>query len=326
MNKNKIKLGIIGTGRIANRVVTIMKKNTNLDVVSVYNPYTESAVDFANKLDIKKIALSIDELIDASDAVYIASPNETHYKYSKKLLENGIHVLCEKPMVFKKGDAVELFDIAKNNKVTLMEGLKTAYLPGFNALISMVEEGEIGEVVDVNCSFTRLTEKNKRERTDKNYGGSFTEFGSYGLLVIDKIYGDKIEDIKFSCRMDEDESFNMIDLYTKAEFKTYESKAFATIRTGLAYKTQGDLVITGSLGYFYVPAPWWLTTRIERHYEDPNKVDVYEYPFEKDVFMYEIQEFISRIRGDKERYFLDRDSIFISSCMEKFFNIVGRFK
>lgn len=68
------------------------------------------------------------------DAVYVASPHETHYDYVKTALEHGKHVLCEKPMVFQKSQAED------KNRI-LMETVKTAYAPGFNQMISMAKSG-----------------------------------------------------------------------------------------------------------------------------------------------------------------------------------------
>lgn len=326
MKDKKINIGIIGTGRIAKRITPFIKKKASVEVVCVYNPNIVSAKRFAEKFDIQYIAESLDEITDKIDAVYIASPNETHFEYTKFFLKNSIHVLCEKPMAFRKDDALELFCISDQNEVVLMEAVKTAFLPGFRALVDFAVNGEIGEIVDMDAAFTRITDKSKREFTDKKYGGSFTEFGTYGLLAVDKIYSKKVTGVRFFSRMDCDINSNNIDTYTRAEFDICNEAAFATIKTGIGFKTQGDLTIAGSSGYLYVPAPWWLTKKIQRHYEEPSKVELYEYPLEEEGFFYEIEEFISRINGNKEMYFTSEDSIFTASYMEKFLKASGRLK
>lgn len=125
------------------------------------------------------------------DAVYIASPHDTHYAYTKTALEKGKHVLCEKPFVLQKSQAEELFEIAEENHCVLMEAIKTAYCPGFNQVITVAKSGVIGQIRDVEASFSRLTPPEMRERSDVRYGGSFTEFGSYTLLPVVKLMGKK---------------------------------------------------------------------------------------------------------------------------------------
>ena len=85
---------------------------------------------------------------------------------------------------FKKAEAEELFSIAKEKKLILLEAIKTAYCPGFNQLLGLARSGVIGNIRDVEASFTRLTRDGWREKTDSEYGGGFTEYGSHTLLPI----------------------------------------------------------------------------------------------------------------------------------------------
>ena len=76
----------------------------------------------------------IEAFYEASDVIYIASPHETHFGYIQSALAHGKHVLCEKPMVLEKHQADELFGYAKQHNLILLEGIKTAYCPGFHKL------------------------------------------------------------------------------------------------------------------------------------------------------------------------------------------------
>ena len=98
------KVGIIGTGRIANRFVPESKQVSGIDVQKVYNPNRTSAEKFAQKWEIDFYD-DIEEFYRGIDSVYIASPHQTHYEYVKSALEHGKHVLCEKPMVLQKEQA-----------------------------------------------------------------------------------------------------------------------------------------------------------------------------------------------------------------------------
>ena len=177
-----------------------------------------------------------------------------YYDYVKKALTSGLHVLCEKPLCLQKSQAKELCALAKEKGLVLMEAIKTAYSPGFIRLISMVKSGVIGEVVDVETCFTRITPSAMRELQDEQFGGSLTEFGSYTLLPIVKILGTKYDDISFESFFAE----NGLDIYTKVHFKYRH--ALATSKTGLKVKSDGQLLISGTNGYIKVTPPWWKTT------------------------------------------------------------------
>ena len=91
------RIGIIGTGRIANRFVTEATLVSGVNTQSVYNPHINSAQIFANKWGIDAYD-NLEEFYNSLDIAYIASPHETHYTYIKQALKHGKHVLCEKPM------------------------------------------------------------------------------------------------------------------------------------------------------------------------------------------------------------------------------------
>ena len=135
------RIGIIGTGRIANRFVPEAKFVSGTIVHSVYNPHIASAERFAKKFELDVCTDNLETFFESVDAVYVASPHETHYEYAKAGLQHGKHVLCEKPMAFVKAQAKELFDLAAEKGLVLMEGIKTAYCPGFNQLLGVVKSG-----------------------------------------------------------------------------------------------------------------------------------------------------------------------------------------
>lgn len=311
---NIIRLGIIGTGRIAARMVPEVKYVSGINIDAVYNPHIESAESFAKHFEMNKYMDNLEEFYEEIDAVYIASPHETHYEYIKSAIAHHKHVLCEKPMVLKGNQAEELFHMAEENNVILMEAIKTAYCPGFNQLLSIVRSGAIGNVRDVEACFTKLENPLSRELTDTAYGGSFTELGSYTLLPVLKILGENYQDLEFKCQT----ASNGLDVYTKAYF-TYEN-AFATSKNGLGVKSEGQLIISGTRGYILVDAPWWKTTSFEVCHEDRSQNEKYFSKFLKDGLRYEIGDFVSRINGFGEKLFklTKGESIALAKIMERF--------
>ena len=318
-NKHILKIGIIGTGRIANRFMPEVKLVSGISAQGVYNPHWESAKRFAERWEIDAYK-SIEEFYEAVDAVYIASPHETHYDYIKSALEHGKHVLCEKPMVLDKVQAEELFRYARANNLILFEGIKTAYCPGFNRLLGVAGSGLIGNIRNVEACFTKLEDPESRELTDRIYGGSLTELGSYVMLPILKLYGEDYEDIRFDSVRDK----NGLDIFTK--ISVCYPNGIGTATCGLGVKSDGRLLIAGTKGYIIAEAPWWKTSYFEVHYEDPLEVEKYSERFLGDGLRYEISDFLSMINGRKSSEFkLTRsESVALADIMEQFLKAENR--
>lgn len=295
-NKRIQRIGIIGTGRVAERFVPEAKLVSGVSTQGVYNPHTESAVRFAKKWDINAYK-ELDEFYEAVDAVYVASPHETHYGYIKSALEHGKHVLCEKPIVLGLNQAAELFTYAKEHDLVLIEGIKTAYCPGFANLLGVACSGIIGSIRNVEACFTKLEDPMSRELTDLKCGGSFTELGSHVLLPIIKLFGKDYEQLIFHTIKDE----KGIDLFTKA-FLKYPN-GIATATCGLGVKADGRLLIAGTKGYVVAEAPWWKTQYFEVHFEDPGKVEKFSNRFLGEGLRYEISDFLSMINGSSKNDF-----------------------
>ncbi len=312
-NKRIQKIGIIGTGRIANRFVPEVKLVSGISVQGVYNPNFESAKQFAEKWEIECYD-DRDAFYQDIDAVYIAVPHQYHCEYIKSALEHGKHVLCEKPMVLRKKQAEDFFLYAKEHGLVLCEAIKTAYCPGFEKLLGIACSGMIGSIQYVDVCFTKLEDKTSRELTDCKYGGSFTELGSYCLLPVIKLFGKEYKDIRFDVIRGQ----NGLDIFTKASL-VYE-KGIATATCGLGVKSEGRLLVAGTQGYIVAEAPWWKTTYFEVHYEDPGQVDKYSERFLGEGLRYEIKDFLNTINGiDKSEFKLTRgESVVMAEIMEKF--------
>ncbi len=313
------RVGIIGTGRIAERFIPEAKLVSGISTQGVYNPHTESAERFADKWEIN-FYKDLEEFYQASDVVYIASPHETHYQYIKTSLEHQKHVLCEKPMVLQKKQAEELFECARERKLILLEGIKTAYCPGFHKLLGIACSGIIGNIRNVEACFTKLEAQVSRELTDKKYGGSFTELGSYVMLPIFKIFGKEYNSLQFDSIRDE----KGLDLFTRTTL-SYPS-GVATATCGLGVKSEGRLLIAGTKGYIVAEAPWWKTTYFEVHYENAEKIEKYSETFLGDGLRYEISDFLSMINGSNSSEFkLTRgESVAMAEIMEKYLRKEGR--
>lgn len=306
------RIGIIGSGRIAKRFVPESNMVSGANVVSVYNPDSAAAKEFAQQMGIG-CCDTLDSFLAGVDAVYIASPHPTHYEYAKRALMNGKHVLCEIPMVLSGGEARELYHLAEENRLVLLEANKTAYCPAFNHIVTLVKSGIVGDVVDVRASFSKMVAPPTRELDPAQAGGALNEHASITLLPVIKLLGRDFSDVSFYSKKE-----GGVDVYTKMNVNY--PHATSSITLGIGIKTEGDLVVSGTKGYVYVPAPWWLTDFFEVRYEDQRKNKKYFYSYDGDGLRYEIQEFIAMIvSGRRSCYKLRRrESIAIANIIEMY--------
>lgn len=289
-----VKIGVVGTGSIANRFVPESRYVNSNAIVSAFNPDSTECELFCKQYDIQPVS-SENELYETCDAVYIASPHYTHYDYVKNALSSGKHVLCETPFVFSKAQAEELYQLAEHKDLVLMVALKTAYCPAFIHLVSLLKSGTIGEIVEVNASVTTLTDEASEKLNKDCFGGSMNENACFPLLPIFKLLGTGYENINFYSKMR-----NEVDMFTKAVFR-YPS-AVASFQVGLGVKTEGNLIVAGTKGYAYVPAPWWKTDFFELRFEDQNQNKKFFHTWAGDGLRYEIKDFVAAILS-KENYY-----------------------
>lgn len=290
-----VNIGIIGTGSIAGRFVPESGNVSSAFVTAAYNPNQTECREFCQKHSIAVAAGTPDELYDACNAVYIASPHYTHYDYAKSALLAGKHVLCETPFVFAREQAEELYHIADKNNLVLMVALKTAYTPAFGHLYSLLKSRIIGDIVEVNASVTTLTDENSEKLDSAHFGGSMNENACFPLLPIFKFLGTDYRSISFYSKMK-----NGVDMFTKTIICF--DHAVASFQVGLGVKTEGCMTIAGTKGYVYVPAPWWKTDYFEIRYEDQNQNKKYFYPFAGEGLRYEIKDFVAAILADGHRF------------------------
>ena len=307
-----VRIGIVGSGRIARRFVPEARVVDGAEVNAVYNPDKTEADAFSSQFGISSFS-EYDSFLNAVDAVYIASPHPSHYQYAKDALTAGKHVLCEVPMVLKEQEAQELYDLAEKQNRVFLEANKTAFCPAFGHVITLVKSGVIGEVVDVRASLSKMVPPPTRELDASQGGGAMNEHASLTLLPIVKLLGMDYSDVRFHSKKEND-----VDVYTKVVVNYPHATSSVTL--GVGVKTEGDLVISGTKGYMYVPAPWWLTDYFEIRYEDSTKNKKFFYSYDGEGLRYEIQEFMSMIvNGRRNSYKMKKEeSIVIARIIEQY--------
>ena len=193
----------------------------------------------------------------------------------------------------------------------LFEGIKTLYFPAFEHMLLLVKSGVIGPVKDIDVSCSQVPEY--MEQVGKNkYLGSLYDWGTTALMPIIKIYEAACEDSQLINFQKDEFSY-----FTRG-FLRYQN-ATASIRVGKGMKVEGELVITGTKGYLYVPAPWWRTEYFEIRSEDLRNVKKYFYSYEGEGLRYMIYSFLHAINGTERTIQHTRQEVLrATALLEKF--------
>ena len=149
--------------------------------------------------------------------------------------------------------------------------------------------------------------------------GSLEAWGPTTLLPVFQILGTDYLSKRIFTLKNED---GTTDLFTKIDF-TYP-KATATIKVGTGVKSEGELVISGTKGYVYVPAPWWKTDYFEIRYENPADNKRYFYQVDGEGIRYELVALANAIRDGSPDYYISRQiTSEITSIMKDFKEITS---
>jgi len=307
-----LNLGLVGDSLFLKKV---MKESKFVNGMQVTGLCTKNQGSIGADLQLVEfITNDFDELLTKVDALYVRSLPENHYDYIRKALECGKHVLCESPVALKKSETEELFKIAEEKNVILMEGIKTAYSTAFSRLLHLIKGGKIGDVISVDATCTSLKMHEGVERTDWN---GIYEWGPTALLPIFQLLGTDYRECKIISRLDDAEQNH--DSFTKIDFVFF--KAVASIKVGDGVKSEGELVISGTKGYIYVPAPWWKTDYFEIRYEDQSQNKRYFYQLDGEGIRYELVAFTRAIERGRAISNVDRNVTYqISEVMSDFIN------
>lgn len=282
-----IRLACVGSGEFTNRIIRECSFLSEGVPVAICNSNGSHLAPFDSKGQFET-ASSFDGLSSIADAVYVYAPPHHKSALIDKALESGLNVLCEGPISYSINEAVRLFDKAESNNLVLMEAFSVLFQPGFQRLKLLLESGIIGEIKDIDASFSMVpTDIDYSNRFD----GSYYRMLSRTLLPALVFLGSRFSGHQIICGFEEDYC-----TWTKCNL-TYPASS-ATLKTGRGIKTEGDMTITGTNGYIYVPSPWWLLEYFEVRGEDLRKTRKHYY----------------ELAGEGQRYLLRR---FFDFCNDR---------
>ena len=307
--QRNINLGLVGEGNVLKKFYDESKLVNGIEVNAIL-PDNESEKECYENEDLT-LTHDYDELLTMVDAVYIVSHPSKHYSQIKKALNQKKHVLCESPIALSENDFDELKDLALKNDLILMDSIKTAYSTAYNRLLLLLKGGKIGDIYSIDATCTSLRDY------DDNSWNSITSWAPTALLPIFQILGiDYNNKTINSLTLDDKANF---DLFTKIDFQ-YEN-AVASIKVANSVKSEGELIISGTEGYAYVPAPWWKTDYFELRYENLEDNKKYFYQLDGEGIRYELVAFAKSIEMGKNNAYVDSEvSKTICKIIEDFEN------
>lgn len=186
--QRQYRWGIAGPGNIARRFGAALKSISPSCCYAVASTNYDRARRYAEDLGFEKIydgydAMFQDELVDI---VYIAVPHSHHFELTKRALESGKHVVCEKPITVNEKQAKQLFALAAKNDVFLMEGIWTRFNPAVKRAQQMVRDGAIGEIRYLRCALGENQPFNAESRLfdPALAGGALLDLGIYPLTML----------------------------------------------------------------------------------------------------------------------------------------------
>lgn len=255
---------------------------------------------------------TFEEVLGYSDAVYIATHPSLHYAHIEKALLLGKHVICEAPLALNVDECKRLYELADDRNLILFEAIKTAYSTAFHRLILLAKMGKIGKVVSVDATCSSLADlQGISANSLSEKWGTFDAWGPTALLPVFELLGEKYITCDIDVAyLDREQTF---DGFVKASFAF--SDAVATVKIGKAVKSEGTLIISGTEGYIYVPAPWWKTDYFEIRRERQEETRRYFYQLEGEGIRQMLVSFLKSIESGHNASRIHRNFSFaVAKC------------
>lgn len=287
-----IRLGIVADNKYAEKIIRESHYVNGITVSGAYSPTGMDFVDGQGKAVLHFAELQ--DLLECSDAISIVVKPQRHYHIIRQALEAGKHVLCEPPLVLDLDEDKELRKLARKKNLVLAEGIKTAYSTAYRRFIRLVQSGRIGRVLSVDATCTsKIDIESKSPAELEELWGSLCGWGPMALLPVFQLLGcDYKRKTITTAQANQEISF---DVFTKIDFLF--SNATASIKVAKGAKSEGSLVVTGTEGYGYIPAPWWKTDYFELRFENPSDNKRFFYQLDGEGIRLELVSFLRSIEA-----------------------------
>ncbi|MTK07829.1 MAG: Gfo/Idh/MocA family oxidoreductase [Hungatella sp.] len=277
-----MKVGIMGTGRIASVLAETMVQMPEICLYGAASRNLEKAEDFAARFSIKKAYGSYEELAADSEVqlIYIATPHSEHSRNARLCLEHGKHVLCEKSFAANYSQAKEMIDLAQEKNLMITEAMWVRYMPMADTLKEVLASGIIGEPMTLTANLAYLVSDKHRIVAPELAGGALLDVGVYTLNFASLVFGDEITDITSSVIKTEtgvDAQNSITLLYPGGKMAVLNSSIqVLSDRQGIIYGTKGFLVVE-NINNFESICVYNTDRKLVGSYQRPEQITGYEY-------------------------------------------------
>jgi len=254
ITKDKIRWGIVGLGSIAHHFAKDLRLVDDAQLAAVASRSLDKAKAFALEYKSENAFGSYLELFqsNAVDVIYIATPHNSHADLAIQAMENGKHVLCEKPMGVNSQEVTQMINAAQKNSVFLMEALWSRFNPVIQKVKALVSEKSIGDVSYLNADFGFYAldrDVNARLLNPELAGGTILDIGIYPIFLSYLLFGlpDKIMATSNFGATGAEIQTSMIFSYPKAQ---------AVLYSGFTSKAEMKAEISGSEGSLFIHPRW----------------------------------------------------------------------
>ncbi len=290
-NTDALKWGIIGTGYMADTFSKAIIGNKSNILYAIASRTKDKALKFAKAHNAKIYYGNYEDLVkdEAVDIVYIATPVQCHYENIRMCLLANKHVLCEKPLTLEPEEAEELFNIASERNLFLMEGMWTLTLPTIEKAKDWIDSGLIGTIqfirVDLNkrISFSHI----------QKHHGVLNDYGVYGIAFMQVFL---VEETPIQCAIKRKKRNSFASDWCII-YKTDKYEGCLNIMSSL--NAPSKAVVIGEKGSIEWTSPFNRTNKIIRYDNEGNIVDEYKTKYSYEGFEYQLNEVYSCIKTGK---------------------------
>lgn len=246
---SKLKVGIIGAGRIAAIMADTVSKMRTAEMYAIASRNADKAMEFASIHHVTKYFGSYEDMLADKEVelVYIATPHPFHFEHAKLCIDAGKPVLVEKPFCVNAEEAEELFDHAKKKGVFISEAMWVRYMPLAGTIHKLLSSGVIGtpKVITANLSYPMLS----KERLIKPElaGGALLDVGVYALTFADMFHSAKVKNIHAVASMTKEgvDAHDCVTIFYEDDSMAVLNTSMQTVgdRKGIIQGTEGVMVI-----------------------------------------------------------------------------------
>ena len=283
-----MKIGILGTGRIANGVAPAWRALPEIECYACASRTPGKAEAFADEFGFQKVYHTYEEMLrdPQVELVYVATPHSHHYEHMMQCLEHGKHVICEKAFTMNAAQAEKIAAVAKEKNLYVAEAIWTRYMPSRNMINEILASGIIGKPNTLTANLSYVIDGKQRIIDPALAGGALLDIGVYGLNFAMMHFGEDIDRMESSVKLTDTgvDAMETITIF-------YKDGRMAVLTHSIYWRSDRKGSIHGDKGYLVVEninnpqsiSVYDMNDNLICFREVPKQVNGYEYEFAEAV-------------------------------------------